>query len=476
MLKEAELINRMRYCRNLLVAVVLPICLAGCALSSVFVPYPGQAEQYQAAIERNQMESALDRLEKYRNKADKILYLLERGRIAQLQGKTEASLGDFSQVFDAMDDIEARATLSASYSAAQGVALATNDNAIPYQGAAYERIFAHQFQAYNYLAKNNAEGALVEVRRANEYQNVALEKHHRKIAKAEKKARKNELAINPDDYDHRLFAMSEAVGKVKNSFQNAYTFYLSAVIYESSGKFNDAYIDYKKALEIYPNNRSVQKTVLRLAKQLGMNQDYKAMRKQWKLEAGKLKEGSGEVVVIFEQGFVPKKKEISLPIPTPASLHAVAFPVYQRDWEPYSPLSVSAQGALLGETAAIVDVYSLAARALKEKMLAMILRQALRIGVKNELQDTAEEKGGQLAGFATLIYNIISERADLRSWLTLPQNAQVARYALPAGEHQLKLEYGFNSEVVVATIKPGGITIIRVVGVGSQLLHQQYIL
>jgi len=42
-----------------------------------------------------------------------------------------------------------------------------NENAIPYRGDTYERIFVHSFQALNFLGERNPEAAGVEVRRAN---------------------------------------------------------------------------------------------------------------------------------------------------------------------------------------------------------------------------------------------------------------------------------------------------------------------
>ncbi|MEI8618891.1 hypothetical protein P4S63_22420 [Pseudoalteromonas sp. B193] len=45
---------------------------------------------------------------------------------------------------------------------------------------------------------------------------------------------------------------------IKNGFQNAYTFYLSALLYQSAKQYDDAYIDYKKALAIQPNNIYLQ--------------------------------------------------------------------------------------------------------------------------------------------------------------------------------------------------------------------------
>jgi hypothetical protein len=46
----------------------------------------------------------------------------------------------------------------------------------------------------------------------------------------------------------RLTATNDLAQRVTSSRQNAYALYLAGVLYESKNQFDDAYIDYKKAL------------------------------------------------------------------------------------------------------------------------------------------------------------------------------------------------------------------------------------
>src|SRR5690606_7313802 len=86
--------------------------------------------------------------------------------------------------------------------------------------------------------------------------------------------------ISPDieQYEEQLRENLTAAAKVKNSFQNAYTFYYSALIREADNDLNGAYIDYKKALEIQPDNHYLQADAWRLAKRLGMDDDLQHFR------------------------------------------------------------------------------------------------------------------------------------------------------------------------------------------------------
>ncbi|MEL0642622.1 tetratricopeptide repeat protein, partial [Pseudoalteromonas aliena] len=67
-------------------------------------------------------------------------------------------------------------------------------------------------------------------------------------------------------------SMGNVTRDVINGFQIAYTFYLSALLYQSAKQYNDAYIDYKKALAIHPNNIYLQQDVMRLAKKHGFDE------------------------------------------------------------------------------------------------------------------------------------------------------------------------------------------------------------
>ena len=101
-------------------------------------------------------------------------------------------------------------------------------------------------------------------------------------------------------------------GEIKASFQNAWTFYLSALFWEAHGEWNDALVDYKKALEIHPDSTMLKEDVQRVSAAMDRKQDG----------------DTGLVAVIYDQGFVQPRAEFSLPIPTVHGFFSVAFPTY----------------------------------------------------------------------------------------------------------------------------------------------------
>lgn len=414
--------------------LLLPLLLGGCAGSSVLTPYPAQATAWQRAMDQQQPDAALAALEKKRRSADRLLYLQERGRVGQLASNVDASKTDLEDVIGVYRTLEDRALLSASASLASGASLLTNDNARPYAGSLYERVFVHQYQALNYLAAGDASGALVEVRRANLIQNEALAKKENTVDKAREDAEKK--GFDAGRYDGYFSSMDEAAGRVKTGFQNAATFYLSGLIYEATGNTNDAYIDYRKALELVPDNPYVQRDVVRTGLRTGIEDAQKLARQIGTVQVGP-KPGEGELVIYLEEGYVPPKTPLTIPIWTSKTLNNVSFPVYVGNIPGPTSMTVDVDGHALA-TSMLVDTRALAVRTLKDEVPGMLARAFVRLLTKQEMQRQLQQQDSTgLLGLVGTIYSLVTDQADLRSWLTLPGSGQVLRLPLPAGMHRV---------------------------------------
>ncbi|HHS83765.1 MAG TPA: hypothetical protein ENK38_02425 [Gammaproteobacteria bacterium] len=446
------------------IPLFLVIVFSGCSTTSLFTPYPMQMQTIKQLVETRQYAQAQDILSQYDNSPDKILYLMERGRISQIANDYEASIDDFKRVISAFEQNEEKAVISLSDSASETTALLLSDNAIPYQGESYERVFVHQFQAMNYLFSGDYNAALVEVRRANLEQELALERYEQEISEAVKTQEK----LSSASYGSlkSVPTMTRISGKVKNSFQNAYTFYVSGLIYEAQGEENDAYIDYKKALEIFPDNIYLQQDVLRLARQLDLwsNQEYPSKHTS---VPGTLPPGvnEGELVVLFEQGFAPVKSEITIPLfINNHTEQLISYPVYRSQWQADVPLSVSLDSnQKIGDTQPIVYVESLAAKALEEHFPAIMARQMLRFAAKRAFSRQAQKHLGEQAELAVDIFNFITERADRRSWLSLPNRVQILRSHLPTGTHKLYFSTGEAKHALEIQLLSNRITLVRII-------------
>ena len=437
--------TRMLFRFPLLLAATL---LTGCATNSLFNPYPNQAADWKQAAAAGQPEAAFSRLAKGTEGGDRLLYLQERARVAQITDLPTESQQTFSQVitlYDAQDE-QARVRLS---SAGGGLgALMVNDNALPYRGYEYERIAVHGLQAMNYWQQGDIEGAAVEFRRVTLEQQVAEQRHEQEIGRAEEEAAG---APTMDDFDSQFAGLNTAAATVRSSIQNPYFYYLAGVFREGTGNYNDALVDFKKAYEIMPEMPLLQADIERVSA----------------LQRGRRgSDGTGQVVIAYEQGYIPPRQEISLPIPTIHGYFAVSFPTYGTDMVVPRPLQVSAGGKST-QSAVITRFDGMAARALKEQIPAMLVRQTLRAAAKYGAQKKANDELGLLGALTTQIYNLVSERADLRSWLTLPANAQIARLTLPPGTHALALSGLGGSANVEIPVTQGGTTLVRVIDTGQ---------
>ncbi|GAB4293281.1 MAG: hypothetical protein Fur0034_00220 [Desulfuromonadia bacterium] len=453
-----------------LALLLFSLFLSACAATTTFTRYPSKIAPYKQSLSTVRPPDLSQCLVSECSSADAILYWMERGRMAQIVDSLDVSMRDYAAAMEKIRENDDRAVVSASQIGSNAAAVMVNDNAIPYEGEWYERIALHHYQAINYLRKGDLEGARVEARRANAEQEEALRRFEGEVEKATEKAK--EKGIGPAQLGpvHRQYAqLDEIAGKVKNSFQNACTFHLSGLIYELAGEENDAYIDYKRALEIHPDNRTLQRDVIRLAKRLGMGDDLSELTRRFSIDPDTIPAEGGNVVVIHDEGFVPEKKEVKIPVPIPGSgIIALAFPIYEPKYAPPLPLEVLIDEQDHPWSEPLCDYRILAVKALKEKVPSMVTRMVIRAIVKATSAHEAKKRGGAGAGLLATLWNVVSENADLRSWLTLPEASAITRFSIPPGNHEIRFQTATGTtRPLPLTVEPGKLYLIQVTHLGG---------
>nr|WP_215909038.1 tetratricopeptide repeat protein [Pseudoalteromonas ostreae] len=433
--------------------------LSGCStigLSDLFSDYATQMTPVRQAIKSNNIDQAQQLLPTNgQSHSNYLLNQLEQARLSNLNNQNEAAKPQYEAVYQQMEIKRQAAKIQVSAGLEQSNALLTNDSVIGYTPAAYEMSMLHSYQALNYIYQHNIEGALVEVRRANKVQTDALTANQDDIDASVKAAQKH------------YPGMDEVIKNVKNGYQNAFTFYLSGLLYQSNKQYDDAYIDYKKALEINPENTYLQQVVLQLAKQQGFDQDYAEYKKRF-AELPKKIANSGDVVILIEQGLVPEKDEFVLRLPIytsggDARFYSLAMPVYKdRAYIPtVNEISIGTQILPLSP---LVRIEALAAKTLEEQTPARVSRQILRLVAKEKVRAELARSGGDVGNILANLYNLASEQADTRSWLTLPNQISVARTQLTAGDHVLKLA---NHNDINFTVSKQGLTLIYLTSINN---------
>jgi len=450
----------------------LILAVSACTSTQFANVFAGYAQQMQGARgalfagDYQRAQSLVTKAEPGQN--NYTLSLLEKARLSFLAQDWQQSRQDFAKVIEALDAEAAKAKVQLSRGLANAGALVSNDNAIAYEVPAYEQSMVHSYQALNYVYLGQLDSALVEIRRANLVQEQALQQNQQSLQDSEEKFNKNAL-------NQAYPSMAAMIGQLKNGFQNAYTFYLSGVLYEAAGQANDAYIDYKRALEIYPDNRYLQQDVLRLATQLGMSDDlsqFSAKYGAWQTPDDR---NFGELVILHEQGVVNAKQDLRVDLPIFSSRNQPRFfsfslPIYQGALMKYSPTSITVAEQTY-QTQAITRLQSLASKSLQDQLPALVTRQALRVVAKEQLRRKLGQEGGEIGNILAALYNVTSEQADTRSWSTLPDEVAIIRLPLSAGQHQIQLNVAGQAQTIDLNINAKRITLLQMTTIGQTRSH-----
>lgn len=455
------------------IVLSLALSLSGCTsmgFKDLFSDYASQLENARSAQLKGDFKTAAALIvEPKANQNNYTLNLLEKARLYYLANDWTQSRKDFALVSEVLDEDAAKAKLRLSSGAANMASLVTSDNVITYQVPPYEQTMLHSYQALNYLFLGQLEGALVEVRRANLVQEKALKEHLYDLDKGD-------INVDKQSFNHVYPSMSAMIGDIKNGFQNAYTFYLSGLLYEAALQPNDAYIDYKRALEIYPNNHYLQKDVLRLATKLGMTADLTALTAKYGAYEAPKMANAGELVILIENGAINPKQEVSLNLPIFSAvnqprLFSFALPVYNGTLVKYPSLTINLAGQTY-TSEQIVRLQSLAAKELQQQMPSLLTRQALRLVAKENLRTTMSQQGGDIGNILAVLYNVASEQADTRSWLTLPDEVQILRLSLPPGQQAIELNIGGKTELIEVNILTKRISLLNLTTIGNFQSHK----
>ena len=160
-----------------------------------------------------------------------------------------------------------------------------------------------------------------------------------------------------------------------------------------------------------------------------------------------------EIYLIQSNGPSPQKRESRIPVPLPDGyLISMAFPRYERRaWgmrdHVFKSVNVLTRRQQVSKTQLAEDIGSIAIQGLENRKLRTIAKAVLRPAAKYLVERTAQNEirgrhGTEAAHwfvFLSRMYNVYSEQADTRSWLTLPDQIRVARLLIEPGTYEFFL-------------------------------------
>ncbi len=385
--------------------------LSGCAT------HADRVDLIRQAFYAGDFDSALDQtaIEGKRNGYDADVIKLDRAMIQLADGNPRASEKILQEIRDRFDQLETETVTQKIAS------LATDDRKLPYAGEEYEKILIRVMLAISNLMYDGGD--------VNAYALQIAAKQQQLLQKAQEKSKDEDAEVDLATFNRQL-----AVGS-----------YFRAAILESSPLDYDDVQRYRVQVANWqPDFRDAQVDLARA--QTGRHSAP----------------GHGVVYVIAFVGEGPYKEE-AMESPTstslliadqilsvlgeyelPPTVAPIKIPVVVRSSQQIDSVTVSEQGRLLGTTATLMDISSLAIeqnRLQRDDVLARaIARRIIKKGTVYAVKDGLEvEKSPEVDILLTIIGVAweAAEQADTRCWSLLPDRIQVLRLELPAGTHQL---------------------------------------
>lgn len=367
---------------------------------------------------------------------DKAMVLFDAGDTAGCQATLEAAKLLTQKLWTRSIGAEAEAWLS-------------TDNALPYQGEDFEKVFLHLLAALSYLQRQALDDARVEARQVSA-----------KLA----------LLVRSQADSPSLYR------------DDAFAHWLSGLLYEAEAsnlaRLSDARIEYARALALYegvdgphygtPVPRHLLRALARTYAALGTEAraELTSLRRRYGAQATATPDPddatTARLVVVVLAGEAPiKAQEVWESVLGP-NLYRVAYPVFLRRPQSYAPPQVVVESQGVGVAQAPVqelamDVEAVALRNLHDHMDRIKDRVMRRAVLKYTAGTVAEGVGlsqGGLVGFSTFVAGLAlntvtaaTEEADTRSWTTLPARIYVSEMRVPLGP--VRVRVGTNPPVTL---------------------------
>jgi len=359
----------------------------------------------------------------------------EAGTAALTAGNWQAALEHYHVAAAEVEELEGRALAGPESLGETLASWAINDNQRAYQGEGFERVYLHCGLALAYLALGKVDDVYVEARLANQL-----------------------LEAEEELYETKY----EAGG---------FGHLVSAVTYELIGYRSDALIDYQRMAEKGVGTALAGRALVRLAGELGRDDLLPGLVEQHGPDTPR-PEGAASVVVLAGVGLGPYKIESRLTLPLPDGVFQMAVPGYAERAQPVTALSLL--DVTSGEsvrTDLVEHVTKIARENLEDRLGWMAAKSIARGILKRELTKKLEEEYDVVGRIAGDLFSIVSERADTRAWLTLPDSWQACRLFVPPGVRSFALDAVGGQSVPLGTfeLEPGETLVVIARSLGTSL-------
>jgi len=328
-----------------------------------------------------------------------------------------------------------------------------NDNAIPYYGLPFERAHVSVFQALNLLTSGQDIEATVEARQTD-----------------------------------TLFRILSFTGDFYN--EDAFIRYFMGMVFENAGEFNDARVSYTRAITAYEMGfvgleppRDLINDAYTLSLRVGFPERAQQIKARYPFATRtEIPAGFGECVIVNYNGFIPEKVEQSFEFALfdlwpyvgatpPANSREerdmqraksitiaafandfvrIAFPVNRRIPNAITTFAVTTSTGAVFRADKVQDIAVISDKVLQDNIGKIRAKTFARAAIRYVLGKTTSRavrnstNNDGLGALTQIAFNIFSaavETADTRGWNTLPEEINISRFYLPAGNNRVIVSF-----------------------------------
>ncbi len=429
---------------------------AACVLATGCATYVASNLELRTMLEEAHWQDALERIDARQGGSDQLLDLLQQGHVLHYSGRFAESNAVFQQAEDLAASLYTRSVSQ------QAASLIVNDLTIDYRGKPFELGMVPYYRAFNYISLGDPGAALVEARKATLALADAVEATIRELERAEDR---------------------EAARRLQDS---GFLHWFAAMLFESEGEANDAFVAYRNAARAYLAGAGI--TGVNPPAALGRDLERVASAYGFRTEVDAIRNASpelfadptagaagagGEVVFVFESGWIAPRDQVMLNVPILGTDRSYGSNddwarelVDRASWDrnrssygvkidywltvavptmgpPVAGQATSVRLSAPGRTAASQPADNLSRRAaatLDAELGQILFKTFMRALVKYAATEAVGHQDST-AGAIVNLFGVLTERADTRCWLTLPNQVEVARLRLPPGRHEVRVEY-----------------------------------
>ena len=346
-------------------------------------------------FKNKQYESAQNVLET--NEEDYLIKILNKSIILQAQGKFKESN---SLLFEVKNIIKWNDFLTIKDST---LSFVLNEKYKKHQLAEYEQFLVQVYVVLNFLYLNDHDSALVELR----------------------------------NLDNAIYNLKQNNSNF-SFLDKTHISYLSGMVYEMAGKYDEAFIDYMRVAQVNPNHPYLKFDLYRTASyshQYSKARDI-AIKHEIPNEYKKYIDNNpnryGHAIFLYHQGMSPLKDEHS---------NFSNVPVFIKRMSHSDRMEVYLNNSHYGHTFTFLDIEKLAVDFQEAQVKSIHKKEMARKVLKEMAAWAVALPSGFVSVAATRTAFQHTGEADLRSWYLLPQTIQIARIGVKQGTYNVKIKY-----------------------------------